>query len=102
MPDEVTCKEIDKAINTTLKYAGLSEPPFLIEDILEYLDVDREFYDLEDVTLLRRFWHKVKVRGQKLIKIVKKTGLRERSFSGTESQEVVDGFCGRASMSITL
>ena len=55
MPDEATCQEIDKAINRTLKDAGLKEPPFLIEDILEYLDVDREFYDLEDVTLLRRF-----------------------------------------------
>ena len=54
MPDEATRQEIDKAINRTLKDAGLKEPPFLIKDILEYLDVDREFYDLEDVTLLRR------------------------------------------------
>jgi hypothetical protein len=75
VPDEATCQEIDKAINRTLKDAGLKEPPFLIEDILEYLDVDREFYDLEDVTLLRRFWHKVKIKGQKLVNIVRKVDL---------------------------
>jgi hypothetical protein len=75
VPDEATCQEIDKAINRTLKDAGLKEPPFLIEDILECLDVDREFYDLEDVTLLRRFWHKVKIKGQKLVNIVRKIDL---------------------------
>lgn len=39
---------------------------FLMEDILGYPDVDREFHDPEDVARLRRFWHKVKVRGQEL------------------------------------
>lgn len=75
MTDEATRREIDKVVNSTLKDAGLEEPPFLIEDILEHLDVDRDFYDLEDVTLLRRFWHKVKVRGRKLIKIARKIDL---------------------------
>jgi len=75
VPDEATRQEIDKAINRTLNDAGLKDPPFLIKNILEYLDVDREFYDLEDVILLRRFWHKVKVRGQKLVNIVRKIDL---------------------------
>ncbi|MFH1490448.1 MAG: hypothetical protein ABII06_16190 [Pseudomonadota bacterium] len=75
MTDEATRREIDKVVDRTLKDAGLKDPPFLIEDILEHLDIDREFYNLEDVTLLRRFWHKVRVRGQRLVKIVKKINL---------------------------
>ena len=34
MIDEATCREIDRAVNRTLKDAGLKDPPFLIEDIL--------------------------------------------------------------------
>ena len=75
MIDEDTCREIDKVVNGTLKDAGLRDPPFLIEDILNHLDIDRAFYDLEDVTLLRRFRHKVKVRGKKLVNIVRKIDL---------------------------
>ena len=41
-------------------------------DILEHLEVYREFYDLEDPSLLQRFWHKVQVKGKKLAKIAKK------------------------------
>jgi hypothetical protein len=75
VPDEATCGEIDKALKETVKGAGLKEPPFLIDQILEYLDVDRGFYDLEDVTLLRRFWHKVKVSDHRLVKIARKINL---------------------------
>jgi hypothetical protein len=73
--DESTRREIDKVVNKTLNDAGLKDPPFLIEQILEYLNVDREFYDLEDVTLLRRFWHRVKVNGRKLVSIARKIDL---------------------------
>lgn len=57
MTDEATCRQIDKVVDRALEDAGLKEPPFMIEDLLEYLEVDRDFYDLEDVRLLRRFWH---------------------------------------------
>lgn len=75
MIDEATCKEIDKVITKTLKDADFEEPPFLIDELLEYLDVNRDFYDLEDVTLLKQFWHKVRVRGRRLIKIARKISL---------------------------
>jgi hypothetical protein len=55
--DEATCRQIDKVVRRALEDAGLKEPPFMIEDLLEYLEVNRDFYDLEDVRLLRRFWH---------------------------------------------
>ncbi len=75
MIDESTRKEIDKAASKTLKRASMKEPPFYIEDLLEYLEVDREFYDLEDPSLTRRIWHKVKVGGQILKKIANKINL---------------------------
>lgn len=56
MTDEATCRQIDKVVDRALEDAGLKEPPFMIEDLLEYLEVNRDFYDLEDVRLLRRFW----------------------------------------------
>ena len=71
MIKDSTKRKIDKAVAKTLKEAGMREPPFLIEDLLDYLELDREFYDLEDPGLLRRFQHKVKVKGKILSKIKK-------------------------------
>jgi len=71
MIKDSTKRKIDKAVAKTLKGAGMREPPFLIEDLLDYLELDREFYDLEDPGLLRRFQHKVKVKGKILSKIKK-------------------------------
>ena len=36
MPDEDTCREIDKATFEILRDADLKEPPFLIEDVLDF------------------------------------------------------------------
>ena len=69
MIKDSTKRKIDKAVAKTLKEAGMREPPFLIEDLLDYLELDREFYDLEDPGLLRRFQHKVRVKGKILSKI---------------------------------
>jgi len=74
--DEPTCKEIDKVVNKTLRDADFEEPPFFIDELLEYLDVNRDFYDLKDITLLKQFWHKVKVRGHKLVRIARKISLQ--------------------------
>ncbi len=75
MPDEFTRREIDKVANKILKEAGMREPPFLINDLLDHLEIDREFYDLEDPGLIRRFVHKVKVKGKILSKIREKIKL---------------------------
>ncbi len=71
MIKDSTKHKIDKAVAKTLKEAGMKEPPFLIENLLEHLELDREFYDLEDPSLLRQLWHKVKVKGKFLSKIKK-------------------------------
>lgn len=73
--DQHTRKNIDKEIERTLKEAGIIEPPVCIDDVLVHLELNREFYDLEDATFLRKFWHKVKIGGEKLISIVRKIKL---------------------------
>lgn len=40
----------------------MREPPFLIEELLEHLEIDREFYDLKDPGLIRRFVHLIRGR----------------------------------------
>ena len=37
----LTKRKIDKAVAKTLKEAGMREPPFLIEDLLEHLGQKR-------------------------------------------------------------
>ena len=64
-----TRREIDRIVLRTLKEAGVCEPPVSLDAILGHLKVDRGFYDLADPALLRRFWHKVKVQGQRLFRI---------------------------------
>jgi hypothetical protein len=75
MMDGRTRREIDKVVERTLKDAGLTEPPVKVGDLLQYLEVHRDFYDLEDPNLLQRFFHRVRVGKQKLIKIVDKVKL---------------------------
>ena len=75
MIDDSTKREIDKVVSRTLKEASMREPPFQINDLLEFLEVDRHFYDLEDPGLLRRIWHKVRVKGRILSKIKDKIKL---------------------------
>lgn len=75
MIDNDTVREIDKSVMRVLKDAGIRQPPIRVEPLLEHLDVDRGFYDLNDPSLLRSFWHKVKVKGHKLKKIIKNVNL---------------------------
>ncbi len=58
--DQATRIEIDTITSTEMKEAGILEPPVSIEELLDHLKLDREFYDLEDPSLLRTFWHKVR------------------------------------------
>lgn len=79
MLDEYTRRAIDKLVERVLKEASLNEPPICIEDLLSHLEIDRDFYDLEDPSLLRRMQHKIKVWGhwghKRLINVAKKIRL---------------------------
>ena len=73
--DERTRRDIDKAVAATLSGAGVDQPPIVLSTILDYLDLDRGFYDLSDPGLLRRFWHRVRVEGHRLVNVVRKVKL---------------------------
>lgn len=60
MIDDSTKREIDKAVSKTLREAGMREPPFQFNELLEHLEVQREYHNLEDPGLLQRFRHKVR------------------------------------------
>ena len=62
MLDELTRREIDKVTERILREVALPSPPIRVEVLLEHLRVHRDFYDLQDPSLLQHFWHKVKVQ----------------------------------------
>ncbi len=58
-----TKRAIDKSVANVLREAGIYEPPVRIERVLEHLELYREFYDLEDPSLLAKVKHKMQVCG---------------------------------------
>jgi len=73
--NDKTRNEIDKNVFRVLKDAGIKKPPIKIEDILSCLEINRNFYDLDDPSLLQRFVHKIRVGGLKLKKLKEKINL---------------------------
>jgi len=50
--NDKTRQGIKKAISRVLKDAGVNEPPVRIEGILGCLELHRDFYDLDDPSLI--------------------------------------------------
>lgn len=73
--DERTRREIDKIVKRTLREAGLLEPPVQVAVLIEHLNLYRDFYDLEDPSILQRLRHKVLLHGRKLVEVAKKITL---------------------------
>lgn len=73
--NDATRREIDRVCWNTLKEAGIVRPPVRIEKVLEFLQLHREFYDLENPGFLDRAKHKIKVHGQKLVNVLGKIKL---------------------------
>ena len=67
-----TKRAIDKSVAKVLREAGIYEPPAKIERVLEHLELYREFYDLEDPSLLAKVKHKMQVEGRKVVRILRK------------------------------
>ncbi|MBD3291243.1 hypothetical protein GF337_20750 [candidate division KSB1 bacterium] len=70
--DEQTKIEIERENKIILKELGIRKPPIHVDNVLEHLKLDRHFYNLEDPTLLERFWHKVKIQKCNLFKLLQK------------------------------
>ena len=69
--DSLTRKEIDKIVERVLKDAGLRNPPFQIVDVLTHLNLNRDFYSLDDPSLLRRLAHRLQIGKAKIINVVR-------------------------------
>jgi Zn-dependent peptidase ImmA (M78 family) len=87
--DKFTKVEIEKENTKILKEIGIKRPPARVEDILEYLDLHRRYYNIEDPNLLQRFWHKVEVQKFKFFKLMKKVKLVAMWFPN-ESEIYID------------
>ncbi len=73
--DEATRREIEKVIWRTLRDAGLTEPPVHVEPLLSHLNLYRQFYKLQDPTVLDRAKHRIQIHGMKLVNLIKKIKL---------------------------
>jgi len=69
--DESTQKEIDNVVERILRDSDLRNPPIQIIDILEYLNVHRDFYSLDDPKLLQRLAHRVQIGARKIVNVVR-------------------------------
>lgn len=65
MIDAGTRREIDMTVERLLADVGCA-PPVPIHELLRHLRVDLDYYDLADPSLVRRFVHRAKLRGQQL------------------------------------
>lgn len=59
--NDQTRNAIDEIIARVLKDARLKDPPFDIKTILEFLEIHRSFYDLDDPSLIQRCWHRIQI-----------------------------------------
>ena len=74
--DRATRTEIQRIAATTLRDAGLTEPPWSIERLQEHVELHRDYYDLSNPGFLDRAKHKLRIHGRKLVEIVNKVRLQ--------------------------
>jgi hypothetical protein len=82
-------KKLDGLVQRTLNDAGLTQPPVCLSDLMEFLDLSQEFYNLSDPGFLDKAKHKIRVGGHRLSKIIKKIKLQAVLFFD-EKRVVID------------
>ncbi|UCH94809.1 MAG: hypothetical protein JSV88_31750 [Candidatus Aminicenantes bacterium] len=87
--DKFTKVEIEKENTKILREIGIKKPLARVEDILEFLELHRRFYNIVDQNLLQRFWYKVEVQKFKLFKLMRKVKLVAMWFPN-ESEIYID------------
>jgi len=78
--NESTRREIEKVAWQTLRYSGITEPPVSLETLLDFLELHREFYDLQNPSFLDKAKHKIRVNGRKIGEIIKRIRLQAVLF----------------------
>src|SRR5260370_38735516 len=68
--------EIQRIAATTLRDAGLTEPPLLVERLLEHVQLHRDYYDLSNPGFLDRAKHKLRIHGRRLVEVLNKVRLQ--------------------------
>ncbi len=74
--DRTTRAEIERIAAATLRDAGLTEPPLSVEELLQYVQLHRDYYDLANPGFLDRAKHKLRIHGHKLVDIINKVRLQ--------------------------
>lgn len=69
--DEKTRLDIDKLVSKAIQKVGFKDPPITLEPILHELEVNRNFVEIEDPSLIRRFLNKLSIGGDIFTKILK-------------------------------
>lgn len=69
-------RDIDRLVRRVLRDSGSAEPPLDIANVLRVLNLDREFYDLEEPRLLKRIQHRVRVGARRLAEYLDKIKLQ--------------------------
>ena len=74
--DRATRAEIERIAAATLRDAGLTEPPLSVEELLQHVQLHRDYYDLTNPGFLDRAKHKLRIHGHKLVEIIDKVRLQ--------------------------
>ena len=74
--DRSTRAEIERIAAATLGDAGLTEPPLSVEQLLQHVQLHRDYYDLANPGFLDRAKHKLRIQGHKLVDIINKVRLQ--------------------------
>ena len=74
--DRATRAEIERIAAATLRDAGLTEPPLSVEELLQHVQLHRDYYDLANPGFLDRAKYKLRSRGHKLVDIIGKVRLQ--------------------------
>jgi hypothetical protein len=65
--DARTEREVEKAVTKLLREIGIRDPPLRPETVIEHLRLHREFYSLQDPSLVQRVMHAMRVNGHKAL-----------------------------------
>lgn len=74
--DKHTHEDIDKRVRKLIKEMGVREPPLNMDDVVAHLEIDQQFYDINDPTLLDGLFHKMKLGAFKVKGVLKKVGMQ--------------------------
>lgn len=74
--DERSARDIEKRIEKILHEMGIKEPPLILEDVLDFLNIHRDYYSLNDPKLLQEIFHKLRIGARKFNSLMEKIDLK--------------------------